>query len=285
MFRACHYLFIALFCVSLSHVAWATKVGSREYKLLLEASAFDGSNPEAAVQNFWTDLETVIENSIDRSTSGSFSLAKNRTIKFYDTPSTCVLKNNSLVFRERIEDGDREVTLKYRSPDRYIAGHQDMSGTESDAETKFEEDISALFQTKYSHSTTQGIGSSKNINKMDDPIGLYPDLDKYNFDEDEALAQVGNVTISEKVYKGPSVDLGNKDAEFSVTLWYTSANSITPVVAEVSYKYKDADEDYSENVVTRAKLLFDAMQCMSWMATNSVTKTAFVYAYDANFCQ
>lgn len=204
----------------------------------------------------------------------------------YDTAGSCLLYNNSLIFRERVEDGDREVTLKYRSVDRYKAGHQDMEGTESGAETKFEQDLGAPYTSKFSHSTTQPISESKNLNKLDDPIGLYPDhMEQYNFDEDTAIVKVGGLTIYEKVYKGTSVDLGNKDGEFSLTLWYTSSTSTTPAVAEISFKYSDVDEDFSEYVVTRAKKLFELMQTLSaWNNPNSTTKTAFVYNYNPSFC-
>lgn len=275
-------ILIALFVTLLQA---QTKVGSREYKLMLDASKFTGANPISAVFNYWNALNSKIATDLDRTTSGSFSLAKNRTVMMYDTVGSCLLYNNSLIFRERVENGDREVTLKFRSLDRYIAGHQDMSGTEADAETKFEQDLGAPYTSKFSHSTTQGISSSKNLNKLDDPIRLYPDIEKYNFNDETSIVKVGGLTIYEKVYKGTEVDLGNKDAGFALTLWYTSSTSTTPAVAEISFKYKDVNEDFSENVVTRAKKLFEIMQTLTtWNNPNSTTKTAFIYNYNPSFC-
>lgn len=265
-----------------------TDITSREYKLMLDASKFTGSNPMNAIDDYWDDLEALSEDAngpLDRIASGSFDLDKERTVNMYDTLGSCLLYNNNLIFRERTESGDREVTLKYRSPDQFIAGVQDMSGSDSSAETKFEEDIVAPFVSKYSHSTTQSIDDSKNLNKMDDPIGLYSGIEKYNFDEEMAIVKVGGLTIYEKVYKGTKVDLGSKNGEFSLTLWYTSSTSTTPAVAEISFKYADTNEDYSENVVSRAKILFELMQTLSiWNNPNSTTKTAFVYNYNPNFC-
>ena len=280
------FLSLSIIILIFSTLYAKTDVSSREYKLMLDASLFTGSNPTNEISQYWNDLNNVIVNDLNSNSSGSLSLMKNRIVKMYDTQGSCLLRNNHLVFRERIENTDREVTLKYRSLDRYIAGHQDMSGTKSDAQTKFEEDLGAPFSSKFSQSTTQGISNSKNLNKLDDPIGLYPDLEKYNFDDTTPIVQVGTLTIYEKVYKNAFVDLGNKDAEFSLTLWYLSAASTTPVIAEISFKYKDVNEDYSENVVTRAKKLFELMQTMTtWNNINSTTKTAFVYDYDPNFCQ
>lgn len=278
-------LSVLLLCFGVLAMA-NTKIGSREYKMLLTPSLFDGSQPVLVAETFWYELQTVIQQSIDRQTGGHFSLGKLRTVRFYDTVGTCRLRNNDLSFRERVENDDREITLKYRSLDRYVAGHQDMSGVESDAETKFEEDIGVPYTRKYSHSTTQSLSWSKNLNKVDDVVDLYPAVEAYGFDEDEPLVVVGNLTVTEKVFEGPYVDLGNEDAEFDLTLWYTSADATVPVVAEISFKYKDKDEDYSENVVTRAKTLFEAMQTMTnWIALDSLTKTSLVYAYDPQFCQ
>ena len=223
-------LFLVVSFFVISSLNAQTDVGSREYKLMLDASAFVGSNPQSVVTQYWSDLDTIITNQLNRNSNGSFSLSKNRTVMMYDTQSSCLLKNNNLIFRERVQNNNREVTLKYRSLDRYIAGHQDMSGTKSDAQTKFEQDLGVPYTSKFSHSTTQSISNSKNLNKLDDPIGLYPDIQKYNFDNTTAIVKVGGLTIYEKVYKGTSIDLGNKDGEFSLTLWYLTATSTTPVL-------------------------------------------------------
>ncbi len=261
-------------------------VSSREYKLMLQPSLFNGNNPVAMINTYWNDLKTVINTVLSRSTSGNFMLSHQRIIRFYDTLSSCLLNRNNLIFRERIEGDQREVTLKYRSPDRFIAAYQDMSAIAGDAETKFEEDLSAPFISKYSHSTTQNISSSKNLNRMDDPIGLYPGLLSYQFDDTLPIAIVGNLTITEQVYQGPSIDLGSKNGEFSLTLWYANGNTGAPVVAEISFKYADANEDYSENVVARAKILFELMQTMdTWQISTALTKTAYVYGYNPSFCQ
>lgn len=282
----------SMLCLSISVSAADVDVGSREYKILLKPSSFTGNSFARAskVSNYWSVLKNVIENdSIERNTSGSLSLDKDRTVVFYDVEGSCDLFNANYVFRERVDNGNREVTLKYRSPDRFIATKKDMDGTESGWESKFEEDLAVPFISKYSFSTKQGISNSKNLNKMDDPVGLYPGLEDENFDETLDIVKVGNLNVNEYVYKNASVDLGALDAEFSLTLWYNeSVNTTAPIVAEISFKYEDTNEDFSNNVVTRSKFLFEAMQqdttLVSWNAQNSLTKTATVYQYDTNFC-
>lgn len=270
-----------LFTTSLAYAA--PLVTSREYKLILVPSKFDGSRLDNAVTDYWNQLQALVEaEPIDRETEGSLTLSKNRTIKFYDTPGTCQLKKEDLVFRERIENGNREVVLKFRSPDRYIAGTLPISGEES----KFEEDISKPFYSKFSYSGKKTIGASKNLNKMDDPVRLYPELEKYKFALDEPITEVSGLTITEKVYKGGKIDLGNKNGEFSLTLWYDSPGYTEPKIAEISFKYEDAKEDYSGKVASRAKKVFETMQGMSnWVSEKSQTKTSFVYEYgNQTFC-
>ncbi len=260
--------------------------GSREYKLMLDPTLFSG-NATAAVIAYWADLEDLIESPpFDRSTDGNLdSVSKSRTVRFFDTPGSCVLNHDGYIFRERVEGTDREVTLKFRSADRFISHYKDMSGSNSGAQTKFEEDISAPFTSKYSHSTTQPISSSKNLNYMDDPVGLYPGLEDQDYNLNEPIAVVGGLSVYEQVYADAYVDLGALDAEFSLTLWYPYQGASTPLVAEISFKYEDASADYSENVVNRAQVLYTAMQGMSpWVAPSALTKTAFIYAYNPSFC-
>ncbi|PHR81276.1 MAG: hypothetical protein COA59_15990 [Colwellia sp.] len=282
----------SILCLSISVSAADVDVGSREYKILLNTSSFTGNSSVRAykVNNYWTVLKNVIENSsIERNTSGSLSLEKDRTVIFYDVEGSCDLFNADYIFRERIDNRNREVTLKYRSPDRFIATKKDMDGTKAGWKSKFEEDLAAPFISKYSFSTKQDIGNGKNLNKMDDAVGLYPGLEDENFDETLDIDKVGNLTINEYVYKNASVDLGALDSEFSLTLWYNESVSTTqPIVAEISFKYEETNEAFTNNVVTRAKNLFAAMQqdtaLVIWNAQNSLTKTATVYQYDSSFC-
>jgi len=261
MYKPLSILSAVLLSLSTSVLAADVDVGSREYKILLDTTSFSGNAATRAtkVSNYWTALKNLIENdSIERDTSGSLSLEKSRTVIFYDVENSCDLFNAGYIFR---------------------------SGWES----KFEEDLAAPFSSKYSYSTKQGISQSKNLNKVDDPVGLFPGLDDENLDETLTIVKVGNLTVNEYVYKNASVDLGALDGEFSLTLWYNETVSTTqPIVAEISFKYEDTNEGFSNNVVTRSKSLFSAMQedstLASWNAQNSLTKTATVYQYDSSFC-
>jgi hypothetical protein len=266
-------------------------VTSREYKLMLKAEQFSYQSEASDVASLMQAAETVIEQAIGRDVSGTPALAKQRDVRFYDTPSSCRLKGMGYSFRERIDNGDSEVTLKFRSPDRYISDFEDVSSDTSGAETKLEADVGANssldFKVVYGHSTKAP--NTRTINEVADINAHFPGFENdYGLSDSLPLAVVGYLTVREHVYRNVTIDLGQFDAEISVTLWYqgTPTTGQSPLVAEISFKYEDPSADYTRKVVNRAKTAFEALQGLSaWVDPDSMTKTAFIYAYSANFCQ
>lgn len=265
-------------------------VTSREYKLMLDANLFENNSEISDVTSFLTAAKSTIESAISRDVTSSPSLAKIRDVYFYDTLNSCELNTNGYAFRERVESGSSEVTLKFRSPDRYISDFEDLSASSSQAETKLEADVGinsvSQFKVVYAHSTTTP--NTRTINNFKDINVHFPGFeDDYDYSDSLALDLVGNLSIREHVYKGIEIDLGSFDAKLSVTLWYNGVptGSQKPVVAEVSFKYEDIDADYSKKVVNRAQEAFYALQGMTaWTNPASKTKTRFVYDYDPTFC-
>lgn len=266
-------------------------VTSREYKLMLDPARFTHATEAADVAALMADAEALIEQAIGRDVTGSPSFEKQRDVRFFDTPATCELRSRGYSFRERTEGGDSEVTLKFRSPDRYISGFENLASSTGGAETKLEADVGAHadvpFKVVYGHSTKAP--NSRTINEMRDVHAHFPGFETdYGLDDDLALAVVGNLAIREHVYRNVVIDLGQHDAEISVTLWFDGAPSggQVPVVAELSFKYEDASADYTRKVVNRARTVFEALQSLSgWVEPDSITKTAYIYAHDAAFCQ
>ena len=121
---------------------WAApQVTSREYKLLLQADKFSYSNESADVNTYIDQAKTFIAQQIGRTVSGTMVLDKQRLVRFYDSPSSCLLNNMGYSFRERVEKGASEVTLKFRSYDHYLADFSDLSSPTSGSKTKLEDDI------------------------------------------------------------------------------------------------------------------------------------------------
>ena len=253
-------------------------IGSREYKLMLQPEQFNHSNPINTVIEYWAQLKAVLkQHDIERDTSGQFKLDKQRTIQFFDVAQSCDLNNEGYIFRQRAASGQHEITLKYRSPDRFLAAHHKIKA-KGKAETKFEEDISAPFVSKYSYSST--LNYDKSINKIETLMSLYPSLKSQDLDKHKSLSLVSGLTVFEKVYKGTYIDLGRLDAKFALTLWYDNPTTTKPMVAEISFKYKDTKADYSNKVVSNALKVFQAMQTMdNWVAKDSKTKTKSVFNY------
>lgn len=265
-------------------------VQGREYKLMLDPSQFTGSSTtlQTKVNAYWNDVKTVITSALlSRTASGNLTFDQQRSGMFYDVPTTCELNKLGYILRERVNaSGTRELTLKYRSIDRYISGAKNVNGNQAGAETKFEDDITAPYKAVFSNSSKQNISAGKNINYTQDIVDLYPGFSGENLWNQLPLVKVGNATITEKTWKGGLADLGSKNGEFTLTLWYTSSSSITPSLVEVSFSYGDSDEVYTGKVAGNAKLLLEKMQAMAtWPLPSGLTKTAWVYAYQPGFCQ
>ena len=115
-------------------------------------------------------------------------------------------------------------------------------------------------------------------------VDLFPPTEDLGLPSHEALNIVGNLSITERTYDGPVSDLGQQDAEFSLTLWY-AGSSATVASAEVSFKVEDKDGDFTTKVDQRSKLIFDTIRGMgAWVSTNPTTKTQWVYQYQPGFC-
>ncbi|ERJ20659.1 hypothetical protein SSPSH_000383 [Salinisphaera shabanensis E1L3A] len=283
---------LGMLCVLMAMPVQATPdVISREYKLMLDASRFHYQNEQSDVVSLMQAAKPAIEDAIDRNVTGTATLDHDRQVRFFDTQGTCVLEERGYSFRERVENDDSQVTLKFRSPDRYIADFEDLSSSTKGAKSKLEADVGANssvpFKVVYSHSTKAP--NSRKLNRMDDIHAHFPGFeDDYDLDDDLTLSVVGDLTVTERVYRNVDIDLGQHDAEISITLWYAGAPSgdQAPAVAEISFKYEDPSADYTRKVVNRARQAFDALRGLSdWVKPDGQTKTRFVYQYDRTFCQ
>src|SRR5262245_5382945 len=135
-------------------------VVSREYKLMLRTQLFTGTEDQLLRQAgaFWRAFTSAIHADVLDTDGDLDQITKRRFIRFYDTQGQR-LRKNDYIFRERVDivSGDREVTLKCRHPDRYVAQDRNMAADGQRSKAKFEEDIKPPYQALYSYSTTQQI--------------------------------------------------------------------------------------------------------------------------------
>ncbi|GJL83504.1 MAG: hypothetical protein DHS20C01_31380 [marine bacterium B5-7] len=265
------------------------KVVSREYKMMLKKEHFVGSPDDLVkrAKDFWSAFKDSIQGFVFDTDSNLEKIEKQRILRFYD----CVdhrLHKNDYVFRERVDlnTEDREVTLKFRHPDRYISQARDMAAGVKDGKTKFEEDIKVPFIKLYSFSTKQQISEGKSLNKLNDPGELYPDLQKRlkSYEADEPINIVGNFTAREVIVSGAEFQIKKNprvEAECALIAWYEQArDEDSPVVVEFSFRYKNEREEFDGEAAQRAYDVFGNSTDMlaEWIDSEGLTKTAFVYS-------
>ncbi len=266
-----------------------TRVISREYKLMLRVDRFVGNRVQLldAASAFWQALQPVLEPYTFGVTGNLDSIEKHRAVRFYDT-ETNQLRQNDYVFRERIdlERNQREVTLKFRHPDRYIVVDRNMDAAERNrGKTKLEEDIKPPFLKLYSFSTKQDIDDDRSFDRLKDIDDLYPDFSKKldNYKKKVSLHCLGNFTARELVVTGGFFKLRKspeRNAECALVAWYVNGGDAeTPQVVEFSFRYGDEKEDYSGKMARRAYNVFQGIQSglTNWIDPKSKTKTAYVY--------
>jgi hypothetical protein len=270
------------------------KVISREYKIMLKASCFQGEEEQllARAAEFWQDLSAAA-GGVVLAVSGDLDEIKNsrrRQITFYDTED-CLLNNGSYVFRERrqVDNYRRQFTLKFRHLDRYISQARDMKARgKGQVATKFEEDIKPPKLTKlYSYSTSATEPRIQAFNNLGDIARLFPGLKKglKSYDADVQLQLLNDLTVRELVITGAGLRFGKKSrnkAECALISWYDDAcDPEKPLVVEFSFRFRDKRERYGPNAALRAYGVFQTLQkeLPAWYDPDSMTKTTYAYSY------
>lgn len=264
------------------------QVVSREYKVMLRPRRFDGDEKalRRTAAGFWRDFSRAVDDSVVRTDGELAQLKASRLIRFFDT-SKQRLNTGHYIFRERhdLNGGGREITLKFRHPDRHVAADRDMDPRRGPkARTKFEEDIKAPFISLYSFSTTLPVERKETFNRLKDVARLFPDvagrLDE--FAPDESLRVVNGFIARELVLGGANVRISRKtktDAECALIVWYDhDRQQDKPCAVEFSYRYGNKREDYGGVMSRRAFDAFSVLAALdTWVEPKPLTKTAFVY--------
>jgi hypothetical protein len=268
------------------------KVISREYKIMLNAERFQGDEEQLLKQAavFWNDFSTAVQDDVlnSRGDLKKIRKSKRRLITFYDTEEQ-LLNNGSYVFRERrrVDNGSRQVTLKFRHLDRYISQGRDMAaGSSAGAESKFEEDIKPEFTKLYSHSTSITEPDTQEFNNLGDIAGLFPGLKKglKSYKAKTPLSLLNGLEARELVITGAELKIGKKPgvkAECALVSWYDDACDLEkPLVVEFSFRYRDECECYGVKAARRAFDAFETLQKLAaWIDPDSKTKTKYAYCY------
>lgn len=297
-----------------SAVAAEFKLDSREYKLALEPAKFDFKNPGKTVDALWQDkLKGIIADALGKTKKGEarhkgkFDGTKERQIVFRDTKN-CALDALGYSLRERtdfdkgqLETDSREMTLKFRTPDVFVA----QEAVPKKGKAKFEEDIAPLIVRNVDTAGNEkgafarppamrsifSVSLTKDKLKPADQFNTIGNVVKHFKDLERGLERAGGKDIApgtaltqgptfhELVFKGGVVDLGEKmNAKVDVSLWYHAGKFKTevPALAELSFKYDVKAGDAIGEAARRALTLFKALQVGldGWTSPDRETKTS-----------
>jgi hypothetical protein len=267
----------------------AQRVVSREYKVMLRPRLFTGAEESvlAKAHALWQDVAEKIGEAVVHVDGDLSHIKARRLISFFDTRDHR-LDEAHYIFRERrgTDGSKREVTLKFRHPDRFFAQARDMKArTSQEAKRKFEEDIKGPFVSLHSFSTTVAIADAAKFAKLGDVMELFPDLaDRIKgADKNEPLRVVNDFTAREVVVDGAKAQMGKTpkvDAEWALIVWYDQqSRGQTPIAVELSYRYGHKSEEYSGGLTRRASDVFHVIQTglKRWVDPKPRTKTAVAF--------
>lgn len=256
-------------------------VDSKEYKVLLDPALF-ASNPSTAANAALQALRTrLTQLGFDKTVDGSFGAGDQDQLAYYDTPGSCTLRNLGYSLRTRQGDHD-DVQFKYRHPDEELSAFTDVSGNGAHKSSKLETDVSPD-SLVYAHSTKQDPASGGTPTSIGALVAQFPGGDDaLSAYASQPLVAVNGLSLRQQEYDGPSADIGQSDADFTLTLWYLGS-ATAPAVAELSFRVEaDGDAYFTTPVLQRSQVLLQAIGSLgSWNLQPSTNKTAWLYAYHA----
>jgi len=305
------FILSAILLLPASTLAGGIELDSREYKLMLRAGEFAGSDPGQAVERFTTDqLIPAVraqwnDDAANELMRKKLEVGERRIVRFWDS-GECLLYQHGFAWRGRVETDEHntrtneiELTLKFRSPDIFLAAGMPLKAKNGarNVDSKIEEDLGPLSvrggsegavakprsaRSQFSRSTKQTVSPDKVPTSLAGIAALYPSF------EDELRATVGGFETSavlepspeyrELVYESSKLIVA-KDVKtkFALTLWYKDVeNQDRPALAEVSFKYDVRNGGVPDEVARRALALLLAMQDLPWADPSAPTKTALV---------
>jgi hypothetical protein len=263
-----------------AHANSPAYVDSKEYKALIDPSRF-ASNPSSAAATLLSNLSARLSAlGFDKTIAGSFSADDRDTLTYIDTPHTCQLMSRGYSVRTRAGDHS-DIQFKFRHVDEELSYWTDVSGAGKNKETKLETDVTPG-NLVLAHSTKQDATTTPTT--VADLIKQFPGASALSDISGSALSKVAGVTVTQQEYDGPTSDLGQSIAEFTLTLWYVDG-ATTPTLAELSFRV-EADEDkyFTTPVLQRSQVLNQAIGSIgnNWNIANDGGKTSWLYAYKSS---
>jgi len=264
------------------------KVLSRECKMLLLPEKFADMKP--ALKDFWHIVEKVgsAQGLKIKKIDGSDREYTKREVSYLDTEKFDLYKN-SYILRRRVEDGDIDITLKFRNPDVIVSSKADVCPRpKCSGKTVMEEDVvvkGEIFEHMFSKSGKTILSSDPEAT-IGSYSAVYPGIMRLGLPEKTQLRVVNGVKIKEIGVEYGNICLTkNITAKASFAIWYVEGEDAV-FAAEFSYKYKYKDSP-SKRELTLAHEVSDEFfrklrdGAKLWIATG-LTKTGMVYKFNAS---
>ena len=155
------YIFFAAAITLLpaSGFAGGIELDSREYKLMLRPTEFFAADPQQAVKRFITEqLVPAVRdqwnadaaNELAKLAKKGLEVGERRIVRFWDS-GDCLLFRHGFAWRQRVdidEHGARaddvELTLKFRSPDAFLAASTPLKATGDGVLVEFSSVVDAV---------------------------------------------------------------------------------------------------------------------------------------------
>jgi hypothetical protein len=223
-----------------------------------------------------------------------------RNVWYLDTQRFRLKHNNFLLrIREKLKNEEVKgynVTLKNRHKDRHIALSYDLSNPIKDTnleyekfEFKFEEDILAPFDSKFSASTKFDFKQKPKINTWQNILSVFPKLG-ISISPEENLLQVNDfVAIEKSLELGSLIFKDGNKAKIEVSLWYLSNENTPPVIVEFDIDINSKDslqssgrliDEFPPSLLDETNTFYMALQKEDIADPDAKkTKTEYVYEY------
>ena len=253
-------------------------VTSREYKLILTSDRFaDRHGGAAALRQLVRLLVERLDARIDDQDEEEI-----RKTYYLDT-AAFHLRRAGFALRIRFEkdDGKYKISLKHRTPDRYLASSKDLTSPgHEESGAKFEEDILPLFRSVFSQSNSLWFNELPKLKHLGDAAKLFPGLGSLSVSKKTDLAKVNKFKAHEVFRKLCKVKFGNRPkVKMGLSFWYYTQEDRWPLIAECAFDYDtNAGDRFPIHVVEGANQLFRSLQSQpGWFNFQATTKTRYVY--------
>ena len=250
---------------------------SREYKLILTSDRFsDRATGATALQDLVCRLAEQLGAETERQQEQEV-----RQTHYLDT-AELHLNRAGFLLRVRFEEADAafKVSLKHRTPDRYLAAAEDLAMSSSEDDLKFEEDILPPFRSLFSQSNSLRQSAEPEIETVEHLVDLFPGLKKLDLPSRSNLEVVNRFRPHEVFVKLCKLKFGDgPKVKSGLSLWYHSISDVWPLIAELAYDYEaDGGDDFSLPVVEGANRLYSSLlRQPGWFNADETTKTRFAY--------